>query len=128
MENGLRLLHGADLDVTLFVVQSGGFENAPPDLVEEFDDDEDDEIFPTEESCERMLDDARKRCRALGVDATCKIASGRKVKAILQEAAHHDLIVMHELSRNELAEKLRMSATESIARKVGCSVLLVADQ
>ncbi|MGB0653371.1 MAG: universal stress protein [Thermoplasmatota archaeon] len=127
MERGLGLL-GNDVDVTLLVVQDTGFEDAPEDVTQLFDDDEDDEIFPTEDSARRLLEDAAARCKAAGIGhkPACKVARGRNVrKAILAEAEHHDVLLMHALGASGFKEKLRLSGTEHLARKATCHVLLV---
>lgn len=127
MEKAMRMLAPCHPDVLLFTVQHEGFANVGDDRVEEFDADEDDEIFPTRESAQRMLDQAAVRCRHVGVEAKTKVTEGRYIPAILEQAAQHDLVVMHALGRSNLKEKLRMSGTETLARKLETSVLLVAD-
>lgn len=126
LETGLRLL-GASSEVTLLGVQNSGFRGAGEDRIEEFDDDEEDEIFPTEDSVRRMLGRAKEACAELGVEAQTKVREGRPVVEILAEAVEHDVLVMHALDRSGVKEKIRMSSTEKLARKAACHVLLVAD-
>lgn len=128
MVDGLRLLAGADLDVTLLCVMQEGFEDADSDRVQGFDEDEHDEVFPNQDSCDRMLGRAVERCKALGVEATTKVVQGKVPRAILEECASFDLVVMHALDKAQLKEKLRMSSTEKLARQATCSVLLVQDR
>lgn len=130
MEEALEMLAPhPDLEVTLFNVVQEGFEDADEGVVEMFDVDEDDEIFPTVESSKRMLDDHYDLCEKHGVDdVEGRIAVGTHYEAILDEAADHDLVVMHALDEGGLKEKLRFSQTEKLARNVDASVLLVEDR
>lgn len=127
METGLAMLAPGKPEVTLMAVQHGGFENAPDDIVEEFAGDHDDEIFPTADSCKVMLDAAAKRISKLGLKPKQLVVEGKVIANIVKAAAGHDVIVMHALNKSGFMEKLRLSGTEQIARKVQCSVLLVAD-
>lgn len=123
LERAIALLSGSDAEYTLFCVQHEGFAGAPEDIVEMFDEDEDDEIFPTRAAAKRMLKQAASRCA--GAPTTTKVAEGKVRDEILKEAAAHDLLVMHGLDRSGLREKFRMSNTEFLARNAKCSVLLV---
>jgi nucleotide-binding universal stress UspA family protein len=122
MTKGLELLKGAKLDVTLFAVSQGGFHKAGSDRVDEFVADEEDEVFPTLESCERMLAKAEKMVKG---KVTKKVVAGKVHQLILEETAHHDVVLMHSLDASGLLEKIRLSGTERIARKAKCSVFLV---
>jgi nucleotide-binding universal stress UspA family protein len=122
----LRLLKGrSGLEVTLFNAVSPGMEDAPPELVAKFDADEDDEIFPTTESAERMLERAEKVCMEHDIPSQRRIVTGPFVDSILAACKEHDLLVMHRLERRQLKETLRGSRTEHLARRAGIDVLLV---
>lgn len=130
MDQALEMLAPhPDLEVTLFNVVQEGFEDADEGVVEMFDADEDDEIFPTAESAKRMLDEHLAICDEHGVDVVHqRVAVGTHYDAILEEAADHDLVVMHALDEGQLKEKIRFSQTEKLARNVDASVLLVEDR
>jgi nucleotide-binding universal stress UspA family protein len=128
LERGLAMLRGAPgLEVTLFNVMQEGFETAgDPQLVEEtFEADEEDEIFPSEASSQRVLAKALAIAQKLGIAAKAKGEMGKPHEEILREAAHHDLLVMHALGPGGLRGKLAGGGTEHLARHAPCSVLLV---
>lgn len=127
--DGLSRFAGKDAKVTLFCVQHEGFEEASEDLVEMFDEDEHDEVFPTKESAQRMLDDVAAKLAKVGIKAGTKVDKGNVRKRILKEAkkGKYDLVIMHRLDRSGLREKLKMSGTEYLCRNLPCSVLLVDD-
>ncbi len=127
MEGAIGTL-GADLDATLLVVKHGGFENAPEDRVEPFERDDDDEIFPSNDSCQRVLEEALQRAQALGAKPKTQVLEGRPHKVIIEQSAEYDLLVMHGLDKGAFLEKIRMSRTEGIARQASCSVLLVRSE
>lgn len=125
MERALILFKGTPgLEVTLFNVMQKGFETAPEETVAEFDSDEDDEVFPTEQSSLRMLSRAAELCKKHGVAAREKVVKGRVSDEIIRETASHDVVVMHSLDRKGLGEVLRGSKTEYIARHAKCLVML----
>ncbi len=124
MRRGVAMLAGCAPKVTLLGVQHAGFENAPEDIVEGFEEDQEDEIFPTRESCQEMLEAAAK---GLPVKPRLVVVEGNVVKEIIAAAEDHDILLMHALNKSGLLEGLKMSNTEKLARKVSCSVLLVAD-
>ncbi len=114
------------LDVTLFNVTDKGFEVADHPYVEEtYDADERDEVFPTREASQRALDRCLEIAEKHGVETRMKIVKGTYRKAILEEAEDHDMLVMHELRRSNVRDFLGGSATEKLARRAPCSVLLV---
>lgn len=128
MEKALAMLKPAKPTVTLLCVQEEGLEHSSEDVVQVFDQDEDDEVFPNEASAERMLAVAAERAKeAAGLKVSTRTVAGGVRKAILAEAEGHDLLVMHRLDPSGLKDKLRASATEALARKSRCSVLLVDD-
>lgn len=130
LDTAMGMLGGLpDLRVVLFTALQEGFEDADEGVVEMFDVDEDDEIFPTVDSAERMLDEAAELCAKHGVEADQKVVVGAHYKAILAEVEEggYDLVVMHALDKSQVKEKLRLSQTEKLARNVGTSVLLVGD-
>ncbi len=122
MDKALQMLQTPGLEATILVVRQAGFEHAPEDLIKQFEDDEEDEIFPTEASTLQVLRMASKRCRKHGVQIKFKTVKGNVTKEIIKETASHDLIVMHGAAGRwgGLA-----SRTGKILRKSKCSVLLV---
>lgn len=115
--------------VTLMCVQNEGFDEADEDRVAMFDDDEDDEIFPTEDSAARMLDEVAAECAKAGREVETLIVKGNVRKQIMKVVAqdHYDLVIMHRLDKSGLKEKLKMSGTEWLCRNLPCSALLVDD-
>jgi nucleotide-binding universal stress UspA family protein len=126
-ENFLRLMAAAkELDITVLCVQHKGFDGVESGSVgETFEKDERDEVFPSPESADRAI----ARCSAIADRherrVRPKILKGNHRKLILEEAQDHDLLVMHELSRSNLKDALSGSATEHLARRAPCAVLLV---
>jgi nucleotide-binding universal stress UspA family protein len=128
LDRALALLKGLPaLEVTLFNVMQEGFESAgDPDYVEEtFEKDEEDEVFPTEASSQRVLARGLEVARKHGIAAKAKGEVGRPMDEILREAAHHDVMVVHALGRSNLRDALKGSTAEQLVRKAPCSVLLV---
>lgn len=127
LDAGLRLLKATPgLEVTVFNVTSEGLSDAPEDLVAQFDEDEDDEIFPTQAASLRMLERAKTICKEHAVAAKVQVVEGGVVDSILAACANHDILLMHALDRTQLKENLRGSQTEKLARRAGINVLLVA--
>lgn len=127
MEHGVAMLKGATLDATVLIVQTKGFEHASADMIEKFDEDAEDEIFPNESSAVSAFRAATKRVRGKGVRLRFKSVKGNVLKEILAESANHDLLVMHALSV-EKRGLIHVSRAKAIAKKASCSVLLVADE
>lgn len=127
MEKGLEKLRAAKPHVTLLVVMQDGFETAGEDRIAAFEADADDEIFPTEASSHAAFREAQRRLTTLGVTAQTKTARGRVRTCIVDESAHHDILLMHGLPEKSILAKLRMSNTLWLARNARCSVLLQAD-
>lgn len=126
LARGLRLLSGrSGLEVTLFTVVSPGMERAPDEIVEGFDEDEEDEIFPNQASADRMLDRAVEMCRQNDVPNRRQVVVGRLVDTVLTACEGHDLLLMHQLERRQIKETLRGSKTELLARRAGIDVLLM---
>lgn len=126
LERALGMFRGAPgLDLTLLNVMQEGFEGAPEHVVEQYDADEEDEIFPTEASSKRMLAKAQEMCRQAGCAAHERVVRGKVYDEVLKESARHDVLVMHALDRSQIKETLRGSQTEKIARNAKCSVLVV---
>ncbi|HWG90033.1 MAG TPA: universal stress protein [Candidatus Thermoplasmatota archaeon] len=125
-ERGLLLLKGTPgLTVTAFNVRQAGFEGASEDSVESFDKNERDEIFPTAAASERCLREAQEIGKRVGVQVQVKSAEGTHYEAILSEAEHHDVLLMHHLSSSSLKDALKGSRGEDLARNVKASVLFV---
>lgn len=126
LERAIALLKGRpNLEITLLNVINQGFRDAPEDTVDLFDEDEDDEVFPTEEAGRRMLQKAMEICNQHGQEARTDVVHGKVVEAILDACPRHDLLVMHALERRQIKETMRGSKTEKIARQAGIPVLLV---
>ncbi len=126
MDRALALLAGTPgLKVTLFNVTHEGFEDAPEHLVDEFEADEDDEIFPTESSSWSALTQAAARPSCKGLNVETKVVKGKVVSCILAECESHDVLVMHRLGKSNWKDRLTLSQTERLVRTAPCSVLLV---
>lgn len=123
MEAALDLLQPQQVDATLLVVMHD-FKGAPEHMVKEFEDDTQDEIFPTEESAVVVLKQATKRLRRKGLKMKLKMAKGNVVKEVIAESAQHDLLVIHS-SRPSQRFRLRSSRTKRIIRGSICNVLLM---
>lgn len=123
MEAALDVLGPANVDATILVVLSE-FKGAPEELVKEFEQDTQDEIFPTEDSAVVVLKQATKRLRRKGLKLKLKMAKGNVVKEIIAESARHDLLVIHS-SRPSQRFRLRSSRTKRIIRGSICNVLLM---
>jgi hypothetical protein len=124
MEAALDLLKGTTVQATLLVVLHD-FDGAPAELVKEFEEDTEDEIFPTEDSAVVVLKQATKRLRRKGLEMKLKMAKGNIVKEIIAESANHDLLVIHSARRTSKMFKLRSSRTKSIIKDSVCNVLLM---
>ncbi len=123
MEAALDLLKGTTVQATLLVVLHD-FKGAPEELVQEFEEDTEDEIFPTEDSAVVVLKQATKRLRRKGLEMKLKMAKGNIVKEIIAESANHDLLVIHS-SRSAQRFRLRSTRTKKIIRNSICNVLLM---
>lgn len=127
-EKLMGLLEGLTdgVEITVFNVTDEGFELADHQYVEEtFEDDERDEIFPSEEASQRAVQRCVKIADKHGVDVATKIVEGLYKEEILAEAEHHDVLAMHEMRSSNWIDRLKGSATEKLARNAPCSVLLV---
>lgn len=121
MEAALDLLHGSQVQATLLVVLQD-FTGAPEEMVKEFEDDTEDEVFPTEESAIVVLKQATKRLRRKGLEMKLKMAQGNIVKQVIDESKAHDLLVMHTDGRPRWLQSAR---TKKITRGAACNVLLM---
>ena len=124
MEAALDLLKGTTVQATLLVVLHD-FKGAPEEMVQEFEEDTEDEIFPTEDSAVVVLKQATKRLRRKGLEMKLKMAKGDIVDQIVAESAHHDLLVIHSSRRTSKLFKLRSSRTKKIIKGSICNVLLM---
>jgi nucleotide-binding universal stress UspA family protein len=127
-DNLLELLGEAaeQAEITVFNVTDEGFEVADHEYVEEtFEDDERDEVFPSEEASRRAVDRCVRIGKEHGVDVATKIVEGTYKDEILEEAGRHDVLAMHELRSSNWKDRLLGSATEKLTRNAQCSVLLV---
>lgn len=122
MEAALDLLRGSQVQATLLVVMQD-FEGAPEDMIKEFEEDTEDEIFPTEASAIVVLKQATKRMRRKGLEMKLKMAQGNIVKQVIEESKGHDLLVMH--SKRATGFQLRSSRTKKIIRGSQCNLLLM---
>jgi nucleotide-binding universal stress UspA family protein len=123
MEAALDLLQAGSVQATLLVVLSD-FQGAPPEVVQEFEEDTEDEIFPTEDSAGVVLRQATQRVRRKGLEMRLKVAKGNVVKEIASESANHDLLVLHS-TRAAQRFRLRSRRTKAIVRAAKCNVLLM---
>ena len=123
MEAALELLKGSTVQATLLVVLQD-FTGAPEDMVKAFEDDTEDEVFPTQESAIVVLKQATKRMRRKGLEMKLKMAQGDIVKQVIAESKAHDLLVMHS-QRPTKRFLLRSSRTKKIVRGSECNVLLM---
>src|SRR5687767_6209119 len=97
-----------DAQATFFVVLSKNVKNMPPDAREYLEEDEDDELFLTEEEGARVIEKAQAIAKRLKFAKTSgKIVEGVPSDAILMEARSHDVLVMHGLDSDEYEEKMR---------------------
>lgn len=122
MEAALELLKGSTVQATLLVVLQD-FTGAPEEMVKAFEDDTEDEIFPTQESAIVVLKQATKRMRRKGLEMKLKIAQGDIVKQVIAESKGHDMLVMH--SKRAEGFQLRSSRTKKIIRGAQCNLLLM---
>ena len=124
MEAALDLLKGTSVEATLLVVMHD-FKGAPEELIKEFEEDTQDEIFPTEDSAVVVLKQATQRMRRKGLRLKLKVAKGNIVDQIIAESANHDLLVMHSARRTSKMFKLRSMRTKKIISGSICNVLLM---
>lgn len=127
VERGLKLLGAAkDHQATFLVVVSKAFRDMPADAREHLEFDDEDELFVRDDEAKAVIAKATEIAkRAKFANVKGQVVVGKVKEAIIKESAKHDLLVMHALQEDEAAEKRRGSATEEIARRAGCSVLLV---
>lgn len=119
LQQALTYLPADGFHATLLVVMND-MRGASEDMVKQFEDDVDDEVFPTEDSALVVLRQATRSLREHGVKLTLKIAKGNVRKEILAEAGGHDLLVMHRRSG-----RTGLGGATALARKAGCSSLIV---
>ena len=124
MEAALELLKGTTVEATLLVVMHD-FKGAPEEMVKEFEDDTQDEIFPTEDSAVVVLKQATARMRRKGLKMKLQVGKGNIVDQIIAESAKHDLLVIHSARRTSKMFKLRSSRTKKIISGSICNVLLM---
>ncbi len=125
LQSGLGLLAGCKPTVTLLVVMQEGMDSAPDDVKQAFDDDEDDAIFPSVESADRVLDEGQARCAAAGVATVERLClEGKARDVILEQAAAADVLLMRALQKSNLRDRLRMASSEYLVRRAPCAVLL----
>lgn len=116
-KNLLRLLAaGPGLEITGLVVRNTGMEEADPEIVDEFDEDERDEIFPTEAAGERAIHRLRELAEPFGVKVRGKVEAGNFQKVILRESENHDVLAMHEMSTSNLKDFFTGSKVEKLLR------------
>ena len=123
MEAALDLLKANQVKATLLVVLQD-FQGAPEEMIQEFEDDTEDEVFPTEASAVVVLKQASKRMRRKGVEMTLKIGKGDIASEVIAESANHDVLVMHSLRRSQRF-RLRSRRTKKIIRGAKCNTLLM---
>ena len=127
MDKALDVLKGAPAQVTILVVRQEGFDHAPPEVIEKFEADMEDEIFPTEQSAVEVFRHATARVRKRGIQLRLKIVKGSVMREIVNETRNHDLMVMHSMAKWGKLARFKRTRTEPIARRSHCSVMLVSD-
>lgn len=123
MEQALDVLRGSQVQATLLVVMQD-FSGAPEEIVQTFEEDTEDEIFPNEESALVVLKQATKRMRRKGLEMKLKMAQGNIVQQVIDESREHDLMVIHS-TRATSRWRLHSSRTKKILRGAACNVLLM---
>lgn len=123
MEQALEVLRGSQVQATLLVVMHD-FSRAPEDIIKTFEEDTEDEIFPTEESALVVLKQATRRLRRKGLEMKLKMAQGDIVKQIIEESREHDLMVIHS-TRATSRWRMHSGRTKKILRGAACNVLLI---
>ncbi len=123
LARGMELLRGAEFEVILLVVMQDGFDQAPEDILQAFDEDEDDQIIPSTSAADRVLDAAAARCGGVSVQRLC--LEGRPREVILEQAENADVLLMCALQKSNLRDRLHMSSGEYLVRRAPCAVLLV---
>ena len=110
------------------LAQNGGEYKVHKDgqMVKEFEEDTEDEVFPTEASAAVVLRNATKRLRRQGVEMSLKTGKGDIADEIIAESANHDLLVMHSMAPSGRF-RLRSSRTKKVIRAAQCNVLLMQD-
>ncbi|MFO1533623.1 MAG: universal stress protein [Thermoplasmatota archaeon] len=121
MAKALRVIPAdAEIEATVLVVMQE-FKGASEDMVRRFEEDTDDEVFPTTDSAAQVFHELRRRVGALAPQVRFKVAKGNVRREILGEAANHDLLVMHATSRGGSLAR----GSHRLARKAPCDVLLI---
>jgi nucleotide-binding universal stress UspA family protein len=127
LDRGLAMLEGARLELTLLHVraiapeiQAGAIAAiGPPSLGLA------PQLVVTEQESRDILARGIDIARRHGVRAMARGQEGGAQAVILDEAAHHDLLLMHHLGASRLGDALRGHAAERLAREAPCAVLLV---
>lgn len=119
LEKSFSFMPSSNVEATILVVLQD-FAGAPEEMIKQFEEDTEDEVFPTEDSALVVLRNATRRLREKGVKLKLKMAKGNVKKEILAEAPHHDLLVMHRRRG-----KHWIGGATGIARKAACSSLLI---
>jgi hypothetical protein len=119
LEKAFGILPPSNVDATLLVVMQN-FKGAPPEEIEKFEQDLEDEVFPTEGSALYVMRTATQRLRDMGVRLKFKTARGRVANEILSEVPNHDLLVMHRR-----AGKRTAAGAARLAKKATGPVLLM---
>lgn len=121
MEKALRVIpRDVPLEATVLVVLQD-FKGAPEDIVRMFEEDPDDEVFPTEDSALAVFREMRRRVGPLAGRAKFRIVQGKAGREILAAAQDHDLLVMHATTRGGFLSR----GSHRLARRSPCDVLLI---
>lgn len=123
MEQALDVLKGIPVQATLLVVMQN-FEGASEDMVKAFEDDTEDEVFPTPQSTAVVFKQAAQRMKRKGVTMNLEVARGNIVQEIIDASAQHDLMVIHS-TRATSRWRRRSGRTKKILRESACNVLLM---
>jgi len=71
------------------------------------------------------LEKASQMAKAVGVNAQTKLAEGRPIDTILQEAKNYDLVVMGTHGRSGLDRWMLGSVTDAVLHRAGKPILVV---
>lgn len=112
--------------VRLLIVEDAGFQEIPDEVREGMDlDPTEHEVFQGSKQLRAVVDRAKGIVASAGLKTEVHIRSGKPFDLIIEESKLADVLVMHQLRRTQLRERLSGSMTERIARSAHCHVLLI---
>lgn len=128
LKRGARILKTLDgAEVTLLTVVDSAFGDIPEDVRAGMEIDEDHEVYESGSQVKEAFERALTVLKGAGVVATTKVLQGKPYDTILAACADYDVLLMHQLQPNQLAEKMRGSNTERLTRTCGIDVLLIRE-